>query len=247
MNDDPVFQYLKLFLDYVPLWLLAVVIFGIILYRNPALAASLRTHISSIRFGEFEVKLQEVKDRLKETEEHVAEIEEENLRLNQIVDGMDIEGPIENLDGARQALKALSGNIDDLSPVAVALKAGASQDELYAAAEILRSRRDFSFFDDLISAVDRIASSDDLEGNRYRTVWTLASAVHRTVLAAVKHTKDPRLSEEQLSRAQGIMWKLHNNGHVQGDRPDDPKKGIRGPSKHAINWIEKGLAKYDQS
>lgn len=192
------------------------------------------------------MQLREVKERLRETEEHVTEIEEENVRLRQIVAGVDIEGPVENLDGARQALKALSGNLEDLSPIVDALKVGASKEELYAAAEILRSRRDFTLFNELLSTVERTASSDTLEGNRYRTVWTLASAIHRTVLAAVKHSKVPRLSKKQLSDAQATMWKLYNNLEVQKDQPDDPKKGIRGPSKYAINWIEKGLAKYDQ-
>ncbi|MEP3512451.1 MAG: hypothetical protein ABJN38_11890 [Lentilitoribacter sp.] len=244
MNKDPTFQYLKLFMEYVPLWLVAVFFLIFVLWRNPGWLEKFPKYIASIRFGDFEMQLREVNAKLRETEQHVAELEEESIRLNQLYEGFDVDGPAEALDGPRQALKALSGNLDNMAPVIVALQPGSSSDDVYAAAEILRSRRDFSTFDALITTVDRIASDQRLEGLRYRTVWTLASAVHRTVLAAVKHSSKPALRQDQLQRAKTAMQKLHDNGHVQDDRPDDPKKGIRGPSGYALNWIDKGLEKY---
>ena len=91
--------------------------------------------------------------------------------------------------------------------------------------------------------IDRIASDPKLEDLRYHTVWTLASAVHRTVIAAVKHSDEPKLTKDQLVAARAAMQKLSNNPHVQWDRPDAPNQGIRGPAKHAVTWIDRGLAK----
>jgi hypothetical protein len=69
--------------------------------------------------------------------------------------------------------------------------------------------------------------------------------VHRTVLAAVKHSDLPKLSKEQLKKAKQIMGELHDNPHVQLDSPSAPNQGIRGPSSYALNWIEQGLKKFE--
>ena len=62
----------------------------------------------------------------------------------------------------------------------------------------------------------------------------------------MKHTDRPLLSLEQLQRAKRTMQKLHDNPHVQHDSPEQPSQGIRGPASYALNWIDKGLAKYEQ-
>ena len=247
MADDPVFQYLKLFLDYAPAWVFLVVGILIWLSQKPQIFSEIAKYVSSAKIGEFEIELREVKAQLAETETQLVELEEENLRLNQLYADFDAHAPTQNLAPTRQELRTLAGNLTDLKPVLSALEPGSSHQEIYAAAEILRQRRDFSAFDTLVSAVDRIASSENLEDIRYHTVWTLASAVHRTVLAAVKHSEKPQLSKEQLENAQRAMRKLHDNPHVQHDRPDAPKQGIRGPASYALDWIAKGLAKFEGS
>ena len=40
------------------------------------------------------------------------------------------------------------------------------------------------------------------------------------------------------------LKKLEQNLRVLTDRPDDPMKGIRGPAKHSLRWVEKWLAKF---
>lgn len=245
MENDSTFQYLKLLLDYVPIWFLLLAGGLVWIVRNPSFLHYIPNYVSSAKIGEFEIQLRQVEEKLAETETHVAELEEENLRLNQLYANFDAHAPVPELEKTRQELKALAGNLDDVTPALEGLKFGADPADVYAAAEILRQKRDFSAFDSLIGALDRIASDDQLEGLRFHTVWTLASAVHRTVLAAVKHSKSPKLTRAQLEEAKRTMQKLHGNPHVQSDEPDEPNRGIRGPSNHALNWIGKGLKKFE--
>ena len=246
MENNSLYQYIKLILDYFPFWALSTVCIVIYTIRKPDWIGKVSHHIEIFKVGPFELSLRRIEKKLKETEEHLDEVEQENIRLNEYLEKFNTEIPGRSIENKRQAIKALSGSVEDLSPVVKALKSGADPDEVYAAAEILRSRRNLSAFDELIDAIDRIASDNKLEGLRYRTVWTLSSAAHRTVLAAVKHSDQPKLSKQQLERAREALLKLMKNPHVQKDRPDDPKKGIIGPSTFALNWIEKGLKKHEE-
>jgi len=250
MQDNTFYQFRKLFMDYFSFWSLIFIGLLIHLFRNPdqmkAFLKAIPKYISSFRVGDFEVQLNQIEQKLAETESHISVLEDESKRLNELYSKFDVNAPVHELESTRQSLKSLAGNLDDITPVLDGLKPKANPADVYAAAEILRAKRDTSAFDALIEAVDRIASDAKLEQLRYHTVWTLASAVHRSVLAAVKHTDSPRLSVDQLRRAKGAMKKLHDNPHVQLDRPDQPSRGIRGPAMHALNWIEKGLKKYEQ-
>ncbi|MCA0873606.1 hypothetical protein LCL97_22465 [Seohaeicola saemankumensis] len=245
MADDAFYQYLKLFMDYFSVWSVLLIAALIWLLRNPDKIKALPNYIESAKIGDVELKLRKLEQKLEETESHVSELEQESARLNTLYAGFDPHAPVHELEVTRQRLKSLAGNLNDLSPVMDGLKPGADPEDVYAAAEILRARREFSMFDDLVSAVDRIASDPVLEGLRYHTVWTLASAVHRTVIAAVKHSDVPQLTGAQLTRARDAMTKLYDNPHVQNDSPDAPNQGIRGPSKYALDWIDRGLAKFD--
>ncbi len=244
MDDDVVYQYLKLFMDYFSVWAVLLLAVLIWLFRNPDTLKELPKYIESAKFGDVELKLRKLEQKLEETESHVSELEQESARLNTLYAGFDPHAPVHELEATRQRLKSLAGDLDDLSPVMDGLRPGADPEDVYAAAEILRARREFSMFDDLVGAVERIASDPELEGLRYHTVWTLASAVHRTVIAAVKHSDVPQLTGAQLTRAQSAMTKLRDNPHVQNDSPDAPNQGIRGPAKYALDWIARGLAKY---
>lgn len=244
--EDPIYRYLKLFMDYFSIWSLMFLGLIVWLIRNPERLKIIPYYISSARVGNFEVQLRQIEQKLTETEEHLSEIEEENSRLNTLYDEFDIHAPAHTLERTRQSLKALAGNLDNIAPVLEGLEPGADPADVYAAAVILRARRDLSAFDALLDGLDRIGSDDKLEGLRYQTVWTLASAVHRTILAAVKHTDTPKLSLDQLERARGVMKKLHDNPHVQHDCPERPNQGIRGPASYAMNWIDKGFEKYEK-
>lgn len=245
MENDATFQYLKLFMDYFPFWALLLAVVLVLIVRNPSWLKSIPNYVSSAKIGEFEIQLRQVEEKLAETETHVIELEEENLRLNQLYSNFDAHAPVGALAHTRQELKALAGNMDDLAPALAPLQFGADPADVYAAAEILRAKRDYSAFDTLIEALDRISSDDELEGLRYHTVWTLASAVHRTVLSAVKHSDQPKLSKGQLEMAKQTMQKLQDNPHVQLDSPGVPNQGIRGPASYALNWIDQGLKKFE--
>lgn len=75
---------------------------------------------------------------------------------------------------------------------------------------------------------------------RLHTVWTLTSALHRTLIADHKHGAQ-RLTSEQLERARAVLAQLAANPRVLSDRVDAPMQGVRGPAKWANDWIEKAL------
>lgn len=247
MDDDAFYNYLKLVMDYFPIWSVILIAALIWLIRNPDRLRALPNYISSAKVGDFEIQLREIEQKLEETESHVQELETENARLNTLYAAFDVNAPVGDLEPVRQQLKAVAGNLEDLNPVLQGLEPGADPEDVYAAAEILRAKRDFSAFDALVAAMDRIASSPDLEELRYHTVWTLVSAVHYTLIAAIKHTSMPQLNRDQLDRADAAMRKLRDNPHVQHDQPDAPDKGIRGPARYAQDWIARGRAKLDKA
>ncbi len=244
LENDAVFQYLKLFLENISIWSLIALGLVIWIIRKPERLKAIPRYISSAKLGEFEVQLREVKQKLDETEAHVAELEEENARLNTLYSAFDIHAPVSELEETRQSLKVLAGNLPDTAPIHDGLKPGADPADVYVAAEILRTNRDLTFYDVLVAVIARIAAHPKLEGLRYHTVWTLASALHRMTLAAVKHSDVPKVTKDQLGAARNALTLLRDNPHVQLDCPTNPKQGIRGPAGYALNWVDKGLDKY---
>ena len=250
MDSDPVYQYSKLFLENLSLW--PVLILGAVwwLVKHPAVFEKLPDYISRLKIGSVEVELREVKEKLAETQQQVSELENEieleKSRYDELLGSFDPNAPLGDLAKAREALKAMAPSMDDLSPVRQGLSPEASPEQVYAAAEILRTRRDSSLFDDLVSCLDRLADNPDLHGIRLYTVWTLTSALHRTLIADIKHST-PRLTAGQLKRAQAMLEGLTRNPRVLADRPDEPLKGVRGPAKWANDWIKKGLQKLEES
>ncbi len=244
MQDDPVFQYIKLFVENVSVWALIVLGLLIWLLRNPEKLKAIPTYIASARVGEVEIELRELERKLEKTETHVAELAEENIRLKSLYQEFDPHAPLAELETTRQSLRAMAAGMTDTTPILEGLKPGADPADVYAAAVLLRSRRDMAMFDALVECLGRIAAHPKLEDLRYHTVWTLTSAVHLTVIAAVKHSAVPKLSEAQLVAAQNVMNSLLSNEHVRKDRPDNPKAGITGRAVYAKNWIETGLEKH---
>ncbi|WP_090058781.1 hypothetical protein [Celeribacter neptunius] len=247
MDDDAFFQYLKLFMDYVPLWVLLLGAGVIWLIRHPDTLSALSRDVESAKIGEFEIKLRQVEEQLETTQAHVDELEAENLRLSSFYNRFDAHAGPDVLRDVRQQAHHAARGLNDLAPVREGLKPGASAEDIFVAAEMLRERRDISSFDALIDCVARIAAHPTLEGLRYQTVWSLASAVHKTVLSDVSHNTVPELSADQLKRARHVMETLIGNPHVARDRPDAPEAGIRGPAQFALNWIEKGLKAWERA
>jgi hypothetical protein len=247
MANDPTFNYLKLLADWFPSWLLLAI--GLVLWiaLNPAVLRKIRENVSGAKFGSFEIQLRELKEQVVQAQAQVQDLTEANRQLSEIVAGIDPDAPAEQIAGARQALKAIAGDIDNLDEIYADLDEGTPPERFYAATEILRKRRAVEGFDRLIAAVDRIAANPDLEGLRLKFIWTLADAVRVTVLSAVKYSPMPRLTREQLLGAQTALEKLNDHPKVAADRPDDPKKGVRGPTRYALVWIGKGLENYESA
>jgi|GEM_PF-1573472 hypothetical protein len=247
MENDVFFQYLKLFTEYVPLWVLLLGGVVIWLIRHPEKLDALTRNVESAKIGEFEIKLRKVEEKLETTQAQVEELEAENTRLSSLYNEFDADAGANVLQVVRQQVHHWARELDNLSPVREGLKPGATPEEIFVAAEMLRERRDTGSFDALIDCIARIAADPKLEGLRFKTVWSLASAVHKTVLSDVTHNTPPRLTVDQLKRARHVMESLMQNAHVQQDRPDAPEAGIRGPAQFALNWIEKGLKKHERT
>ena len=244
MDQEQVFKYVELILGYMPIW--AVILIGFIVYlvRNPNVIKSIPDLVSKAKIGDFEIELREVKTELAQTKAQVVDLKEENKSLRSLFTSFDADASVSDLGAVRQELKDAAGSIDDISIVYSGLAQDADKEEVYASAVILRKRRDIAAFDELVSAIDRIGSHKRLEGLRFLTVWTLASALHKTTISAVRDQPIPKVSEEQLTEASKAIQRLADNPHVQNDRPDDPDKGIRGPCRHALTWIDKGLSQH---
>lgn len=247
MENDVFFQYLKLFTEYVPLWVLLLGGVVIWLIRHPEKLEALTRNVENAKIGEFEIKLREVKEKLETTQAQVEELEAENTRLTSLYSSFNAHAGYDVLNKVRTQAQHRVRELNDLSPLLDGLKQGATPEDVFVAAEMLRERRDIDSFDALIDCIARIAADPMLEGLRYQTVWSLASAVHKTVLSDVSHNTPPRLTVDQLKRARHVMESLMQNAHVQEDRPDAPQAGIRGPAQFALNWIEKGLKKHERA
>lgn len=246
MENDPVFAYLKLVLENVTLWQILALGLVVTLFRRPQILTSLPQHISKLRVGEVEFELRELREELAETRSHVAVIEndlerEEQARFDDLLERFDAHAPVAELETARASLKAAAPSMEDLTPVVEGLESRDAK-ALYAAAEIARARRDTKLFDPLVARLDALAREPDLGGIRLHTVWTMTSAVHRTLIADIRDRREPTLTAAQFSRARAMLDRLVVNPRVLADRPDNPMKGVRGPAKWAGDWIAKGLA-----
>lgn len=258
MDDDPTFQYVKLFVENVSLW--PFVLMGLVafLLLNKTAFSRLSENIEKIKVGSVEVVLRELKEKIEATHARVEEttqqvqaleneVERDRIALTDLLESFDPHAPVAELARTRDALRAMAPSLDDLEPVHKGLAEGASAEEVYAAAEIARTRRDVALFDELVACLDRLAADPDLGGIRLHTVWTLTSALHRTAIAAIKHTEMPLLSREQLLTARAMLDRLVRNPRVEADRPETPTGGVKGPAGWARDWIDKGLAKLDQA
>lgn len=200
---------------------------------------------SKISFHGFELELAELKEAVKQSKLEIGalenDIETERRNFDEILRGFNPHSPVSDLQQTSKRLKANARTIENLDILSEMLNETAGSEQLYAAAATLRERRPTQHFNDLISCLDRLAASDDLGGIRLNTVWALTSAVHRILMASIRDNIKPRISHEDLKKANEVLDRLERNPRVQNDRPDNPKKGVRGPIYLARNWIERGL------
>lgn len=226
------YQYVELIVQN--LWQLIAV--GIVawVWRHPEILQ----RVESLKVGEIEVKLQELESEIETLE---SEIEQERQVFRDIIQGFDPSAPSEELDRTRELLKAHARTLSDIDTIAPYLREDASPEELYAAAVAFRERRPTQLVGTLLDCMERLSNRSDLGDVRLQTVWTLVSALHRTLISAIRDRAEPIIPKDELMRADEILQRLETNPRIQADRPDNPQKGVRGPIKHARSWIKKGL------
>ena len=235
-------EVLKLVLENVHLWELTLLLVVIWMGRHPEYLKM----IQSIKVGDLEIKIKQLEQEVSSRKEEIRELEEElesDRRLfGDLLEGFDANLPPSQLAKTRELLKANARTLTDLGELAEFLDPGASPEQLYAAAVTIRERRPTELFDKVIACLDRLAGDKNLGGIRLNTVWTLTSAVHLMLVASIRDGATPSVPTSSLRVAKSTLAKLEQNPRIQGDRPDKPERGVRGPIKHACTWIEKALA-----
>jgi len=234
MENDSVFQWTKMILDH--LWLLIPIAVTLYVLCRP----SVLRYISRVKFGDFELELASLKEELKDTKQKLVESHSE---VRALIEKLDAAGTVSELRDASQGLKTRAAHLsdEDLAEALVGLQPGASPAALHAAAVIARKRADPAALATLVACLDRLSSAADLGGIRLNSIWHLASAVHLTLVAIYKNGATPRPDHALLIRAKAVFERLIAHPYILQDRPEDPKKGVRGPAGHALAWIETGL------
>ncbi len=243
------FDYLKLFLENTSLWPLIAI--GVIIWimRKPAILQNFSKIVLpggiEITLRELEEKIEQQKQRIEKQGEDIKVLETdlvlERHNLQTLIESFDANAPLSELDEIRPKIKSLAGQVESNDDLAKLLTKGASPEQLYTAAVILRESRPIELFGPLVDCLERLAQSPTLEGIRLNTVWTLTSALHRMLIASIRDKIGPPLTEEVLRRTQAVLGLLERNSRVQFDNPLNPNRGVRGPIKNALNWVEKGL------
>ncbi|MCA6061285.1 hypothetical protein HUF18_16005 [Thalassolituus sp. ST750PaO-4] len=223
------------------LWEITLLAVLIYLFIQP----DFRKRITKIKLGNFELELQELKDQVQKGQEKIQELEEEveNERrfFEDFLEDFDPNTPISELAKVRQSIRSQAKNLTELESLKSLLNLQSSAEELYFTAVALREKRPVSLLPDLISFLQELSADKNLGGYRLNTIWTLTSALHLTLIACIRDKVGPMPDKEILEQAQRTLNALEQNPRVQQDRPDNPSKGIRGPLKHALTWVGKGL------
>ncbi len=237
------FDYFKVVAENFSIWPFLALAILIWLVRHPEFL----DRLSRFKLGGLEFELEKLQQEVKESREEIAALENEltlqEKRFTAILEDFDEHVPVPELADMREALKAGARALEDMDVVKHSLRQDASASEIYAAAVALRERPTPSLFRDATECLDRLASDKKLRDVRLHFVWTLTSAVHKILIADLKHAPIPSIPKKDLEQAKSVLMKLEQNPRVQKDRPDAPKAGVRGPLGYALNWIEKGLAR----
>ncbi|MDO6765234.1 hypothetical protein [Agarivorans sp. 1_MG-2023] len=235
------------FLGNISLWELMVLAAIIYVVTQP----ELRKRITKLKFGQFELELQALKEDLEKGKERIVELESEmendRRQFDDILQRFDPNAPVGQLAHARQVIKAEARNLSETDTLADYLSLKSSAEELYVAAVSIREKRPVALLPELIRFLDELASNKELGGFRLNTIWTLTSGLHRTLIACIRDGVTPMPDQQTLAYAQQVLLKLNNHSKVQSDRPDAPLKGIQGPIKHAQTWLDKAITADDNS
>lgn len=240
-------EYLELILKNTSLW--EVMAFIVVLYFlfNPALLKS----ITKLKVGDLEIELNALKEQVAHSEVQIteleAELENERRLFEDLLENFDPNAPLKELVETRKAIKTNAKNLEEIESLKQYLVSGVTPEDLYVAAVAIRERRPTVLIPDLIIFLSEIAADKNLGDYRLNTIWTLISALHLTLLSAIRDKVPPMPESEILLKADNMLSILEKNPRVQGDRPDKPMKGVRGPIKHCRTWIKKGFAVHESN
>lgn len=119
------------------------------------------------------------------------------------------------------------------------LKEDATSDQIYTAAQIIRTRPEPRFFVPVVDCIERLASDRELNGVRLHYVYQLVQALHRLLVNEQDHSAKKQIPLDDLRRARDALKKLGSNVRVASDEEANPGRSVRRP----INWCLKRLAK----
>jgi hypothetical protein len=227
-------------LEPISLWEIIACIIVLYLLFNPSLLNS----ITKLKIGDLEIELKSLKEQVAQKEEQINELEDglENERrlFEDFIDNFDPNAPLKDLVETRKAIRANARNLKEIESLRSFLTLDVSHEDLYITAVSIRERRPVILIPDIVSFLSKLALDENLNGYRLNTIWTLTSALHLSLLSAIRDGI-AIVPNKTLSEAEHMLNILENNKRVQADRPDNPMKGIRGPIKHCRTWIKKGF------
>lgn len=225
------------------LWEVVALLVVIYLIFRP----NLINRITKFKVGDFELEIRELKKEIENGKEKInelqEEIESERRLFEEVLNKFDANDSLDSLTSIRQIIKSESRNNSDLNSFKKSLSKNASPEELYAVAVGIREKRPPEILPDLISLLDELTEDKNLGGFRLNTIWTLTSGIHKILITCVRDGQKPFPTDEILNMIETTLKKLEKHPKVQADRPDDPSKGIRGPIKHSLSWLQKAREK----
>ena len=236
-------ELIEKILSNTSLWEVVALIIVIYLLFRPDII----NRITKFKIGDFEMELTELKKDIKEGKEKISEleveIENEKRQFQELLNKFDAAAPLSMLSSVRQTLKSQSRNISDIDVYRKLLTKNSTPEELYGVAVSVREKRPTELFPNIVSLLDDLAEDQNLGGFRLNTIWTLTSSIHKILISCVRDGLVPFPKDEDLDNAEKTLKKLEKHPKVIADRPDDPMKGIRGPIKHSMTWIQKAREK----
>lgn len=234
-------EIIRTILGNTSLWEITLLLTVVYLMLKPEILRS----ITKLKIGDIEVELSSLKKEVQKGKDKINELEFEMKNDRKILDDLqksfDASAPIEDLKHVRKQIKSHAKNLSDANSLKDYLSMQSSAEELYVAAVSIKESKPVALLPELISFLGDIASSNTIGGYRFNTIWTLTSGLHGILISCIRDGVEPKPNKELLISAKEVLEKLGANPKVLEDRPDKPEKGIRGPIKDCMAWINKGL------
>jgi len=239
---DPYFPYVRLALETLVSWPVLALAVVVLLVRNPRILE----RIASVDVAGVKVEMKELRRELADSRRDVEELKDEVAAEREMylaaIGEVDVDAPVGELVQTREALKARARTLQDPDLVPRMLTGADRPEEVYGAAIAIRAKPRPEYFRPAVACLERLAGDPDLKGVRLNFVWTLVKAVHEMLIQDLKHAPAPQLPRADLEYARSVLQALRDNPRIVDDRPEQPDKGVRGPIRWALRWIDKGLS-----